>query len=164
MDLAGLNAAPADEARAALLSCCASNGWADTMISLRPFGDGDDLTAAAERVWRGLTPDDWLEAFSAHPRIGEGIIGRNERWSRAEQATAMSAAREVLGTLAEWNRRYEERFGYRFLVFATGKTADEIIEECRIRIENEPESELRIAAAEQAKITDLRLRRLVGIG
>ena len=164
MDLAGLNAAPADKARAALLSCCASKAWADTMVSLRPFGDPDDLLTAADRVWWGLTPDDWLEAFAAHPQIGEGIVGRNERWSRAEQAKAMSAAREVLDTLTECNRRYEVRFGYRFLVFATGKTADEIVEECRVRIENDPEAELRIAAAEQAEITDLRLRRLVEIG
>jgi len=165
VDLGDLNAAAPGQARGWLLDCCASTAWANTMTALRPFADADDLQAAAERVWRGLDRSAWLEAFAAHPRIGERVEsrGRFSTWSRHEQEQAASADEAVLADLAACNRAYEERFGHVLLVFATGRTAAEVLDLCRQRLGNEPEAEVQVAAAEQAKITDLRLRRLLGI-
>lgn len=164
MDLADLNAAPPDEAKRHFLECCASGSWAEAMVQARPFPDTSTLMAVAEHVWGDLSEGDWLEAFAAHPRIGERPAGddRFSRWSRTEQAGVSDEG--IADALIMANRAYEARFGRVFIVFATGKAADQIIDECHARLDNDPESELRIAAAEQAKITALRLRRLLAIG
>jgi len=166
VDLDGLNTAEAAEARSALLACCASSAWADEMVAARPFGDTTALFDAAFEIWWSLSPDDWNEAFAAHPRIGERVTGHDtfSESSRREQAAAADATDEVLAALDACNREYEERFGRVFLVFASGRSAGEMLELCRARLGNDPTAELRVAAAEQAKITDLRLRGLLGIG
>lgn len=166
VDLARLNTAPADEARERFLECCAARAWADAMAAARPFPDVAAVTSTADRVWWNLEERDWLEAFAAHPRIGEQAAGRNRfaRWSRSEQADSADADRSIAAALAAANREYEDRFGHVFVVFATGKTAAEMLDLCRTRLGNDPEAEIRAAAAEQAKITDLRLRKLLGIG
>lgn len=157
--LAGyLNALPDAAARAALGRCCAARRWVDGMLAARPFASDDTLLASAERVWWGLGRADWLEAFAGHVRIGERA---KEDWSRREQAGMDGAEDATRAALAEGNSTYEGRFGHVFLICATGKTAAEILEALRGRVTNAPAMELRIAAEEQAKITRLRLGKLV---
>src|SRR5215212_1642328 len=121
-----LNRLSADEARAALLACCGSTRWVSEVAALRPFWDVGQLLNLAGRVWRELGPDDWLEAFRAHPRIGESKAeaatgAQSQRWSEGEQSRARDAASETLAALTKANREYEERFGFIFIVCATGK-------------------------------------------
>jgi 2-oxo-4-hydroxy-4-carboxy-5-ureidoimidazoline decarboxylase len=164
--LTRLNERPAVEARAELLRCCGSSRWAQAMTARRPFGDPRALFAAAEEVWWGLEPSDWREAFAAHPRIGDREALRARfagagPWAAAEQAGVESASGAMLQELAEANRAYEERFGYIFIVCATGKTAPEMLARLRERLPHDPQGEIRIAAGEQAKITRIRLEKLL---
>ena len=112
----------------------------------------------ADREWDALGPEAWLEAFRAHPRVGERTA---EGWSAREQASAATAPVQVLNALEEGNRRYEERFGHVFLINATGRTAQEMLDALRERLGNDRETELRVAAGEQRAITRLRLEKLV---
>jgi 2-oxo-4-hydroxy-4-carboxy-5-ureidoimidazoline decarboxylase len=165
MKLEVVNALPEDAARAAFLKCCGSTRWAAAMIARRPFADGPALFDAARKIWNDLTPADWLEAFAAHPRIGDldslrAKFASTAAWSASEQAGVAGAADDVLRALAEGNRRYEAKFGYIFLVCATGKTAAEMLALLEQRLDHDAAEELRIAAAEQEKITRLRLERL----
>lgn len=151
------HASPAQFARE-VLECCGSQAWAAELGRQRPFADFDALCAAADDVWWSLGAEDWLEAFGAHPRIGDRT---GPAHTRAEQAGTAGAAAGTLQALAEGNRRYEERFGHVFLICATGKSAQEMLTALQNRIDNDPETELRIAAEEQRKITRLRLDALV---
>lgn len=160
-----LNDVGEEEARAALLRCCGSVRWAERMAASRPFADMSALNRAAEDVWRSLDREDWLEAFRAHPRIGDMDSLRRKFastavWSAAEQSGVAGAADATLLALADGNRRYEERFGYLFVVCATGKGATEMLALLEERLNNDPGDELRSAAAEQEKITRLRLEKL----
>lgn len=137
-----------------LLRVCGSERWAARVAAQAPFCDPARLMAAADRVWRELDRDDILAAFAAHPRIGERKGGA---WSRGEQAGAAGAGAGVAAALVEKNRAYEERFGYIYIVCATGKSAEEMLAICEQRLGNDPERELGVAAAEQGKITRLRL-------
>ncbi len=149
------NVAPEAEARALLLGCCASRRWAEQVAAGRPYPDADSLLAAADATWWGLGPDDWREAIFAHPRIGEPSEARE----REEQGGIEGAPPTVLAGLVEGNRRYEQRFGWRFLVRASGRSADEMLATLNQRLGNDPERELQVAAGEQAQITRLRLAR-----
>ena len=162
---AHLDALPEEEAAAVLRRCCASERWVQRMLARRPFGDDARLFAAAEEVWWALGPEDWREAFAAHPRIGErepsgAQDAEGDAWSREEQAGVEGSADATRRALAEGNRAYEERFGHVFLIFASGKSGEEMLAALRDRLENDPEEELRIAAGEQAKITRDRLAKL----
>ncbi|HBL26447.1 MAG TPA: bifunctional allantoicase/OHCU decarboxylase [Acidobacteria bacterium] len=152
-----LNALPGEAAEAALLACCGSRVWARRMVVGRPYRDRADLVRISDGVWWSLAAEDWLEAFRAHPRIGE----KGGRWSEQEQAGARGARPEVLADLVAANRRYEERFGHLFIVCATGKSAAEMLALLQERIGQDPASELRTAAEEQRKITHLRLEKLL---
>jgi 2-oxo-4-hydroxy-4-carboxy-5-ureidoimidazoline decarboxylase len=164
-DVAAINSWSEPEARAAFLRCCGATRWAARMAARRPFAGEAELFAAAGQVWRSLTRADWLEAFAAHPKIGDLEALRRKfaataSWSAGEQAGVAGASETTLQALAEGNRRYEARFGHIFIVCATGKTAAEMLALLDQRLGNEPEEELRIAAGEQEKITQLRLRKL----
>ncbi|HEX8906245.1 MAG TPA: 2-oxo-4-hydroxy-4-carboxy-5-ureidoimidazoline decarboxylase [Longimicrobiaceae bacterium] len=166
MTLAELNALPEDEAFAAFLTCCGSTRWAGEMAARRPFRSQADVHDTAGDVWDELGPEDWDEAFAAHPRIGErkaapAQSAQAAAWSAQEQSGAASAGQDVAAALAEGNREYEERFGRIYIVCATGKTAEEMLAILRARLANDPETELRAAAGEQAKITRLRLEKLL---
>ena len=150
-----LNSLPAADAEEDLLSACGSREWARRMAAARPFASADDVLAAAERTWIGLDREDWLEAFAAHPKIG----GRASGEAATEQAGAAEASAETLQGLAAANREYEERFRHIFIVCATGKSAQEMLDLCRRRLHNDPREELAVAADEQRKITRLRLER-----
>ena len=154
-----LNSLPMPAARTALGRCCGARRWVEAMLAARPFASDADLLATAERVWWGLGRTDWLEAFAAHPRIGDR--GAMADWARREQAGADGAAVATLAALAQGNLTYEQRFGHVFLISATGKTADGMLGALRGRLTNDPATELRVAAEEQAKITRLRLDKLV---
>ena len=129
------------------------------MAGARPFPDASSLAETADRTWRELSPDDWLEAFSAHPAIGSKID--LSPFSRQEQSGTRGADSDTLAELADLNRRYADRFGHVFLVCATGRTAAEMLAIGRKRLGNDPETELAIAAEEQRKIMNLRLKKLV---
>ena len=146
-----------DEAR--LLECCGSSHWAAQMLAARPFRDLPGLETVATDIWWRLTPADWLEAFSKHPKIGER--GKVSAWSSQEQSGMNSAALETAEKLAALNQSYFDKFGWIFIVCATGKTAEEMLSLLESRLPNLPDDELRIAAAEQNKITLLRLRKLL---
>lgn len=154
-------------AKTAFMNCCGSDEWAETLVSRRPFANRPSLLAAADEIWWGpnIAKRDRLEAFAAHPRIGDIESLRSKfagtaNYCAAEQADVAMANEDTLRRLAEGNRRYEERFGYIFIVCATGKSAAEMLAILESRLNNDADTELQIAAAEQAKITRLRLEKL----
>ena len=124
-------------------------------------GHDPGLDEAATSVWRGLDRADWLEAFAAHPRLGERVGSRGSAWARQEQAGTTGADSDVLGALEDGNRAYEGRFEHVFLLCATGLDATQMLAALRARLGNDPEMELNVAAGEQEKITALRLRKLL---
>ncbi len=164
-----LNQAAKETAEAAFLSCCGSRRWAQVMTEARPFADISALLSQAERIWRSLDAQDWLEAFAAHPKIGAKKAVpqqsvQSAEWSHSEQSGTQTAADSVRTELAEANHLYEEKFGYIFIVCATGKSAEEMLDICRKRLNNDADTELRIAVEEQRKITEIRLRKLLEAG
>jgi 2-oxo-4-hydroxy-4-carboxy-5-ureidoimidazoline decarboxylase len=167
MSLAALNDAPLHEAGAALARCCGSDAWVTRMCAARPFVDRAALHREADLAAKHLTRADWLEAFAHHPRIGD-MASLRERfattaaWAGSEQSAAAAAPDSILEALAAGNRAYEARFGYIFIVCATGRPAAEMLAMLEARLPNEPAGELAIAAAEQMKITHLRLDKLLG--
>ena len=166
LTLTALNALPPSDAEHELLGCCASRAWARVVAEGRPYADLEALLGASDRAWSSLAPDDWREAFAAHPRIGERApataAARARGWSEREQSRAQAGDPAVLAELAIANAEYEGRFGHVFLICATGKSADEILANARARLHNDPQRELLVAAEEQRRITHLRLRRLLG--
>jgi 2-oxo-4-hydroxy-4-carboxy-5-ureidoimidazoline decarboxylase len=165
MNLAAINAWNPAEAREAFRRCCGSTRWSCEMERSRPFDSEVAVLDAAGTIWWALEPADWLEAFGAHPKIGARDAPGPEQsataaWSKAEQSGIERAAAGVLERLAEVNRRYEARFGYIFIVCASGKSAEEMLAMLETRLVNQPDDELRCAAAEQAKITGIRLEKI----
>jgi allantoicase len=140
-----------------LLQVCASKEWAQRMLGARPFSSWEAMVGAAKDIWLRLDHEHWLEAFAGHPRIGERKAG----WSSQEQSGTRSATEETMRAIAEGNRAYEEKFGFLYLVCATGRSADEMLANLTERLTHDRETELRIAAEEQAKIIELRLEKVV---
>lgn len=162
-----LNELGPEEARAELLRCCGSSRWAAAMTARRPFASSAALLQAADAVWQGLDDDAWREAFAHHPKIGDREALRSRfattaDWAADEQSGAGAGAEDVLEALALGNADYERRFGYIFIVCATGKAAPEMLALLEARLPNLPADEIRIAAGEQAQITRLRLQKLLG--
>ncbi len=151
----------ADEATAldAMLACCGAQRWAEAMLALRPFEGVETLSLTADEVWSTMEEADWLEAFACHPRIGErkAVETQADAWSEQEQSSAAIAADTVLAELATGNAAYEERFGFTYIVCATGKSAEELLAILKRRLNNDRESELREAAEQQRQITQIRL-------
>ena len=154
---ARINALPESEAAAALRRCCGAERWVERMVRGRPYADDAMVFAAAERAWWDLAREDWLQAFRAHRRIGERST---DAWSQREQAGVDGAGTAVRSRLVAGNEAYERRFGHVYLACATGRGGDELLADLEARLTNDPARELRIAAAEQAKITRLRLEKL----
>jgi 2-oxo-4-hydroxy-4-carboxy-5-ureidoimidazoline decarboxylase len=152
--IAALNRASERDARDALRRCCASAHWVREMLAGRPFEDADELRASAERAADALTRSDWLEAFAAHPRIGDRNVSGRER---GEQSGVDPADQAVLDALADGNVEYERRFGFVFLICATGRSGREMLTDLQRRLDADPSEEWRVAAGEQRKITALRL-------
>jgi 2-oxo-4-hydroxy-4-carboxy-5-ureidoimidazoline decarboxylase len=161
-----LNALPLDAARAALGRCCGARRWVEAMLARRPFASQDALLSAADEESRALAPADVLEAFSHHPEIGSNLDELRRKFrttaalSQSEQARVAGADEATLVALRAGNQAYRERFGYLFIVCATGKSAAEMLALLQARLHNDPDNEIRVAAAEQAKIARLRLSNL----
>jgi 2-oxo-4-hydroxy-4-carboxy-5-ureidoimidazoline decarboxylase len=156
-----------DAAIAELLSCCGSRAWASGVAGRRPYAAPEELFSSADSVWQALGPDDWLEAFRSHPRIGERVgeksaTATSAAWSATEQRNVQQADAEVRRAIAEANRRYEQRFGRIFIVCASGKQPAEILSILERRLTNDDETELHEAADHQAQILQLRLRKWLG--
>lgn len=135
------------------------------MLQRRPFGTHEAMIAASHEVWATLTPADWREAFADHPKIGDrqGLqkkFAETRHLASQEQAGVARASDDVLEALARGNREYEGKFGYIFIVCATGLSAETMLAMLQTRLANDPATELRVAAGEQSKITSLRLRQL----
>jgi OHCU decarboxylase len=168
MELELLNALGRAEAEQALLQCCGSSRWAQAVTASRPYENVEVLITRANEIWWSLQPGDWLEAFRSHPKIGEKkaaapISDKSRQWSGQEQSGVRQASQEIVDSLATLNRVYEEKFGFIFIICATGKTSQEMLAALRERLANDATRELTIAAAEQGKITELRLRKLLGL-
>lgn len=166
MNLEELNNASRETAESSFLNCCGSLKWAKKMVEARPFADVAELLEKAEKIWQDLETGDRLEAFAAHPKIGAKKAkpiqqAQSATWSHGEQSGTNAAGDSVLKELAEANRLYEEKFGFIFIVCATGKSAEEMLGICRSRLGNDTETEIRNAAEEQGKITEIRLKKLL---
>jgi OHCU decarboxylase len=162
--LASWNNLSEQQAAEQILPCCGSSAWARELAARRPLSDEATLLAVSNEIWRGLESSDWLEAFSKHPRIGERrapsvASSQSASWSSQEQQSVAAAAESVQLSLADANREYEQRFGRVFILCATGKSAEEMLEILRQRMRNDDETELHAAAEEQLKITNLRLKK-----
>ena len=161
-----LNELPLDLAQVEFLKCCGSRRWAEAMATARPFSDAQAVFAEADALLGQLGEQDWLEAFRAHPKIGErkaetAQSEQAQKWSAHEQARLANASGRIIDELAEKNRQYEDRFGFIFIVCATGKSSEEILAILSERLQNKATDELQAAAQEQAKITRLRLEKLL---
>jgi 2-oxo-4-hydroxy-4-carboxy-5-ureidoimidazoline decarboxylase len=165
--LARWNQASAADAVREIMPCCGSRSWAQILTDRRSFTNETSLLLASDEIWRSLAPADWLEAFRSHPRIGESAQGADREqsaaWSRQEQSKVAAAADDVKTRFVSANRIYEEKFGHTFIVCATGKSPAEILAILHRRMQNDGKNELHQAAEEQRQITQLRLRKWLGI-
>jgi OHCU decarboxylase len=160
------NDLPREAAEGELMKCCGSTRWARAVAGARPFAEMDELLETADGVWWALDSADWLEAFGHHPQIGEKKSERPQgaeasRWSEEEQSGTRSADAETITALAAANRDYFQKYGYIFIVCATGKTSAEMLALLNERMTHVPDAELRTAAEEQRRITHLRLRKIL---
>ena len=165
-DLDWLNSLGPEQAANELLQCCGCKRWVEAVVSRRPYSSLETLLTTADEVWSSLQPDDWLEAFQSHPKIGErkaaaSLSERSRQWSGQEQAGVSNASRETIESLAALNQAYEKKFGFIFIICATGKSSEEMLSALRARLVNNRPTELPIAAAEQGKIIHLRLKKLI---
>src|SRR2546426_5371788 len=163
MTLDRLNSLPAAEARSEFLRCCGSERWAAAMTARRPFPSSENLFQIANELWKAMAIEDWMQAFSSHPKIGD-LKGVREKFASklaTEEQSGVRGARDaVLRELADANRLYEVKFGYIFIVCATGKSAPEMLGLLKRRMKNDPATEIRVAAAEQSRIMISRLEKL----
>ena len=164
MTLAEFNLLPSAQAETSLMDCCGSARWAASVASQRPYASVEALHKAADSIWWNLERADWLEAFGRHPQIGDKPAGGSEsarRWAEGEQAGARAAGGEVTERLSRANRAYFQKFGYIYIVCATGKTAEGMLAILNQRLQNDPPSEISIAAEQQRMITRIRLDKLL---
>jgi 2-oxo-4-hydroxy-4-carboxy-5-ureidoimidazoline decarboxylase len=163
-----LNHLPQEQLKEALSRCCGSNTWVNKMLNVFPIEDYVDLTEDAEEKWWECSENDWREAFTHHPRIGDvdslkKKFASTAQWASGEQSGVATASDDIIQQLAEGNKRYEEKFGYIFIVCATGKSAGEMLNDLQSRLENSPEEEITIAADQQLQIMKIRLGKLLDL-
>jgi 2-oxo-4-hydroxy-4-carboxy-5-ureidoimidazoline decarboxylase len=166
MTIMHLDQMPLEEKRTHLFKCCGSKTWVEKMLTIFPVEDMIDLFQYAEEKWNECSEEDWKEAFDHHPQIGN-INSLNAgdasgaTWAKDEQSKVTEAGDDIKQKLAEANQQYKEKFGYIFIINATGKSAEEIYSQLMIRLQNSPETEIEIAMYEQLGITRLRLEKLL---
>ena len=164
VDLAQINTMSSEVAREALLKCCGSTQWVNSMVQARPFESDNQLFEKSDALWFALPESEWLAAFAHHPRIGESQLrekfASTADWSAGEQSGVASASEAVIQGLAEGNDAYFEKFGFVFLICATGKSATEMLEALRNRLPNHRQQELQNAAQEHSAITKIRLEKI----
>ncbi|MHB8260716.1 MAG: 2-oxo-4-hydroxy-4-carboxy-5-ureidoimidazoline decarboxylase [Bacteroidia bacterium] len=166
MTLEELNNLPTTKAFEEFFKCCGSTTWAKQLADKKPFKSKEELLIISDNIWLNCSPKDGLEAFTHHPKIGDlksltTKFASTKEWAGREQAGVNTATHDVLIALAKGNEAYEKKFGYIFIVCATGKTADEMLALLNIRLANDTRTELKIAMNEQNKITHLRLDKLL---
>jgi 2-oxo-4-hydroxy-4-carboxy-5-ureidoimidazoline decarboxylase len=159
--LTAFNAASSEAAERDVLACCASRSFARRIADGRPYPDPAALQAAVTAAFEALTWDDILESMNAHPRIGDRV--RAGGWSAAEQSGTAAADEAVRRALADGNLAYEERFGHVFLICATGLSGQDMLDQLRARLSQDPHAEQAVAREELLKITRLRLAKLLGL-
>lgn len=159
--LAAWNQADARDALEEMMACCGARRWAEAMAARRPMRDVVELSSEADNAWSEMEEADWMEAFACHPRIGERraahASAQSAAWSRQEQAGAADATARVLEEMAEGNAQYEAKFGFTYIVCATGKTAEEMLAILKKRLAHTREAEVREAAEQQRQILQIRL-------
>ncbi len=167
MTIAGYDHLDEDQKKTLLFQCCGSQVWVSKMIHLAASEDLVDLLEEADAQWQSCTEKDWKEAFTQHPRIGdvESLKKKfaSDPFAGEEQRSVEQADIVTLQKLAMANEFYEERFGYIFIVCATGKSAADMLEMITKRLRNDPRDEIKIAMEEQGKITRLRLEKLFDV-
>lgn len=166
MDIQTINNLTIEDAKAEFTRCCGAENWVDKMVSSRPYKDEKDLLDSAEKIWLELSEQDWLEAFRHHPKIGDvnslaKKYANTKQWAEGEQSGVNSATNDVIQKLADGNQAYENKFGYIFIVCATGKSAEEMLDILETRLHNSPGNEIKVAMYEQNKITKIRLEKLL---
>ena len=168
MTLEQLNQLPADEAATAFAQCCVSQRWIQQMVAARPFLSAEQLQQQAENFWQALAEADYLEAFEGHPKIGD-VSSLQQKYASTkalaagEQSSVNAANDAIINALAEGNQSYEQRYGFIFIVCASGKSAAEMLALLPARLSNNRATEVQNAADEQAKITRIRINKLLGI-
>ena len=168
MTLHELNTLPREQLIEELTKCCGSSAWVNKMLPFFPADDLVELLEDAEEQWYKCSENDWKEAFSHHPKIGDidslkKKFASTAQWASGEQSGVNTASEQTIEALAAGNKKYEEKFGYIFIVCATGKTAEEMLGILASRLPNDAKEEIEIAADEQRKITRLRLEKLVNV-
>lgn len=166
MTLDQLNSLPPWQAESHFRDCCAAECWVRGMANSRPYSSWEALLNTSDALWPTLTEADWLQAFEAHPKIGDidslrKKYASTEAMASGEQAGARQAPEQILQRLKAGNDAYLDKFGFIFIVCATGKSATEMLELLEQRLPNSRAEELENAAREQAKITELRLEKLL---
>ena len=167
--LSEVNILSEEDAQVAFSNCCTSQSWIDSMVAARPFISLEQCHEIALSVWAGLSDQDFLQAFEGHPKIGD-VTSLREKYAHTkklasgEQSSVDDASEEVIQQLSAGNTAYEEKNGFIFIVCATGKSAAQMLELLNQRLPNEREVELKNAAAEQAKITAIRINKLIPNG
>ncbi|KZX78058.1 OHCU decarboxylase [Oleiphilus sp. HI0009] len=161
-----LNALNAEDATFAFTNCCTSSRWVAGMVEARPFASIEACHQAAKDVWANMGEADFLEAFEGHPKIGD-VTSLREKYAHTkklasgEQSSVNEADDATIEALAQGNTDYEEKFGFIFIVCATGKSAAEMNELLQQRLPNDRETELQNAAGQQALITAIRIDKLL---
>lgn len=160
-----LNTMPRALAEASLLRCCGSGTWAREMAATRPYESVQRFRDAADHSWWRLDEEEWLAAFASHPAIGgsggNATAKSTSRWSADEQSGTRGIDDSLSDRLAEANAEYRERFGFTFIICATGKDAPQMLSRLEERLGNPREVEIRVAAEEQSQITQIRLTKLL---
>ena len=165
MTLTQFNRLNKNEARQLFFNCCGSSKWCEQLILNIPFTSLEELKNLSDISWSQCELADVLEAFGHHPKIGnikslEEKFATTKEWASGEQSGVNEASAEVLRELADGNAAYEKKFGYIFIVCATGRSAPEMLSLLQSRLSNQPEEEIKIAKQEQNKITHIRLDKL----
>jgi 2-oxo-4-hydroxy-4-carboxy-5-ureidoimidazoline decarboxylase len=164
MTIKEFNQLGTEEAKSEIFKCCGCTNWSIKLVENRPFASKEDLKVTSDTIWNAGSESDWKEAFTHHPKIGDVSSLQKKfatkEWASKEQSGVGVASPEVLNELATGNSEYEKKFGYIFIVCATGKSADEMLQLLKKRLPNSPDTELKIAAGEQNKITHLRIDKL----
>lgn len=167
MTLEQFNSLDKDAVAAELTKCCGAARWVELMMNHFPFESKKEMLQLADKIWnQSCSEKDWLEAFTHHPKIGdtkslENKFAATKHWAGNEQAGVNKADATIINELLKGNKNYEQEFGFIFIVCATGKSADEMLELLQQRMNNSYEDEIKIAAAEQAKITAIRINKLL---
>ena len=166
MSIETVNETDTDAATHMFRQCCTSEAWIDAMVASRPYASADDLRSAADQNWQGLAEQDYLQAFDGHPKIGDvgslkAMYAGTKELAAGEQSSVNKAANNIIRALADGNAAYQEKFGFIFIVCATGKSAAEMLALLEARLPNNREQELANAHEEQRKIFQLRLEKLL---